>query len=299
MNKVRQRLITITIVIVLQNAGTFLTFAHEGYITTYNHHIIKGELEFMLMNDFTRPSGFKQKNDGHKNHLSQMVELEYAPSRQLAFEFMMEGFQDIGTGEKKFTGFRYEMRTDPFKGKVPLNPTFYMEYEDLHVKTRYKMEVSGWIDPPYLERPDNSNRERILESRLILSHDFNFWNVAFNWINESDLKSGEIAFGYSFGFLYHLFQHTQKEHSHHGDHSEHGVNHTHQKLLVPVSLSFEFIGALGDTREFALSPYRQEHYFQPSIMLHIGGTSMVSIGAGLGLTKTSDNIIRLCWGRMF
>lgn len=44
--------------------------------------------------------------------------------------------------------------------------------EDLDPDTRYKMEVSGWVLPPYEEEEVEVHRERILESRLILSHEF-------------------------------------------------------------------------------------------------------------------------------
>lgn len=170
--------------------GTSWVFAHEGYFTTYNHHIEAGELEVMLMSDFTQPSDPKRENDGHGDYFSQMLELEYAPTDQLAFEFMMEGYEDIENDQTKFTGFRYEGRYRLFQEEVPLNPMLYLEYEDLHLATRYKMEVSGWVEPPYEEDDEEPDRERILESRLILSQDIGPWNLAFNWINESDLTPG-------------------------------------------------------------------------------------------------------------
>lgn len=289
MKNLKQIFVILTAVLLL-SLGISLALAHEGYITTYNHHIVPGELELMLMNDFTSPSDLKRENDGHEEYFSQMLELEYAPTSQFAFEFMAEAFEDIGTGEKKFTGFRYETRYRPFKEEVPLNPTLYLEYEDLHIQTRYKMEVSGWVDPPYEEEGEEPDRERILESRLILSQDFGSLNLAFNWINESDLNSGETAFGYSFGFLYRLSQHLEEGHAHHAENA---------KIIRPASLAFEFLGALGDTKKFGIQPSRQEHYFQPSIMFHIGKNSMLTIGFGIGLTKASDNIIRTSLGWMF
>lgn len=282
------QILTISAGILLQCFG--ISFAHEGYITTYNHHIMPGELELMLMNDFTSPSDHKRENDGQKDYFSQMLELEYAPTSQLAFEFMAEAFEDIGTGESKFTGFRYETRYRLFKKEITLSPTLYLEYEDLDPKTRYKMEVSGWVDPPYEEEGEEPDRERILESRLILSQDFGPLNLAFNWINESDLNSGETAFGYSFGFLYRLPQNLKEGHAHHAEVA---------KFIRPASLAFEFLGALGDTKKFDIQPSRQEHYFQPSMMFHVGKNSMFTVGFGIGLTKASDNIIRTSWGWMF
>lgn len=290
MKNLKRELIMSAVILLMHNFGTITVLAHEGYITTYNHHIYKGEFEVMLMNDFTSPSGPKRRNDGHENYFSQMLEIEYAPTSQLAFEFMAEAFEDIGTGDSRFTGFRYEARYRLFEEEVPLNPVLYVEYEDLHVATRYKMEVSGWVEPPFEEEEGDSDRESILESRLILSEDFGRWNVAFNWINESDLNAGEAAFGYSLGALYRLPQHSEEGHAHHTGNT---------KFMRPTTLAFELFGALGDTNKFDLRPSRQEHYFQPSVMFHVGENSMFSIGAGIGLTHASDNMIRLMYGWMF
>ncbi len=289
MKNLKRELIISAVILLMHTFGTISALAHEGYITTYNHHIYKGEFEVMLMNDFTSPSGPKRRNDGHENYFSQMLEIEYAPTSQLAFEFMAEAFEDIGTGDARFTGFRYETRYRLFKEEVPLNPVLYVEYEDLHVATRYKMEVSGWVEPPFKEEEGDSDRESILESRLILSEDFGRWNVAFNWINESDLNAGEAAFGYSLGFLYRLPQHSEEGHAHHAKSAK----------FMPTTLAFEFFGALGDTNKFDLRPSRQEHYFQPSVMFHVGENSMFSIGAGIGLSHASDNMLRLMYGWMF
>lgn len=289
MKEFNRKLFVLAAILLMYGFGAISAFAHEGYITTYNHHIYKGEFEVMLMNDFTSPSSPKRRNDGHENYFSQMIEVEYAPTSQLAFEFMAEAFEDIGTGDARFTGFRYETRYRLFKDEVPLNPVLYVEYEDLHVATRYKMEVSGWVEPPFEEEEGDSDRESILESRLILSEDFGRWNVAFNWINESDLNAGETAFGYSLGFLYRLPQHIEEGHAHHAKSAK----------FTPATLAFEFFGALGDTNKFDLRPSRQEHYFQPSVMFHVGKNSMLSTGVAIGLTNASDNIIRLMYGWMF
>ncbi len=301
MKRLKWALVVLTILLPIQNLDLFLALADEGYITTYDHHIMPGELELMIMNDFTAPSNIKRDKDGHGNYFSQMLELEYAPTSQLAFEFMAEGFEDVENGEGKFTGFRYEARYKLFKDEVPLNPVAYVEYEDLHLKTRYKMEVSGWVDPPYDEEGDQPDRERILESRLILSQDIGAWNIAFNWINESDLNSGVTAFGYSLGLLCRVPQFlAQMGYGHPGHvHKKDSNAHLHQKFIEPTAFSFELFGALGDTKSFGLQPSRQEHYFQPSIMFHVGKNTMVNIGIGIGLTKASDNMVRTSLGWMF
>lgn len=252
----------------------------NGFFVTYNSEIEKGELELMLMNDITAPSHFR-RDEGFGTYMSHMIELEYGITSQLATEFMMEWFEDFETGDAAFTGFRWENRYRLFKNDVPLNPMVYVEYEDLDPRTRYKMEVSGWIDPPYAESAEEPDRERILETRLVLSQDVGPVNLAFNWINETDLASGDTAFGYALGAMWML----------HGEHEEH-----HGK---GVGLGLEMYGALGDTKSFGLNPKRQEHYLGPIIMYHINKHWMTHAQLAIGLSKASDNLVRVNFGYEF
>lgn len=265
------------------------------YSTAYTSHIEEGEIELMLMADFTIPSRVRRE-EGQRNYFSQMLELEYAPTSQLAFEFMMEGFEEVDTADVRFTGFRYEGRYRLFDEKVPLNPMIYAEYEDLDADTRYKMEVSGWVEPPYEEDGDEPERESILESRLVLSEDFGPWNAAFNWITESDLKSGTTAFGYALGFAY-VFPGHGADHAH-ADEGKACEPTDPDDFLRVATVGVELFGGLGDTRRFDVDPSRQEHYLQPSVMLHAGDL-MVSFGVAFGLTRDSDDIIRIGVGWEF
>ncbi|MBI5399653.1 hypothetical protein HZB07_03455 [Candidatus Saganbacteria bacterium] len=266
--------------------------ADTGYLTTYSHHIYKGELEMMIMTDLTSPSKINHEEGGQGQYLSQMIELEYAPTDRLALEFMAEGFRDLETGVGRFTGYRYEARFNPFVQKLPLNPTLYVEFEDLDPATRYKMEVSGWVVPPYVEAAGSEEgREKIVETRLILSNDFGPWNCSFNWINETDLRNGVTAFGYATGILYTLENKSEDQMEHHG----HSMAKT-GGFFAPISMGLELVGALGDTKSFGLVTPRQQHYLQPSIMLQAGENAMLSAGFMIGLTEVSDDIVRLNWG---
>jgi hypothetical protein len=288
----------ITMCLVLGNLLVPLAFGgSDGYFTTYNHHIEKGELEFMLMNDYTSPSKHKQ-DEGEGNYFSHMAEIEYGIMEQWSTEFMVEWFEDIEHGVSEFTGFRWENRYRIFEQEVFLNPTLYVEYDDLDPATRYKMEVSGWVIPPYEESESEPDRERILESRLILSQDFGRMNAAFNLINESDLDSGVTAFGYSLGvmsMLHHEDEEGGTEHHHEGSHSASHHGEEHGK----VGLGIELFGALGDTKEFDLRPSRQEHYLGPILVYHITPNLMAHTQLAIGLSDASDNLVRLNFGYEF
>jgi hypothetical protein len=175
---------------------------NNGWFTTYNSKIEDGEFELMYMQDFTQPSEAHRLGAGHGDYFSEMLELEYELYNRYATEFMIEGFHDIEHGTGKFTGFRWENRLRLFERDVPMNPLVYAEFEDLHIQTRYKMEVSGWVVPPYVETGAEPDRERVLETRVVFSQDVGPVNLAVNWINESDLTAGGTAFGYALGIMW-------------------------------------------------------------------------------------------------
>ena len=333
MMNMMKRWLVVPAVLLIVGAGGEAWGGNNGYFVTYNSDIEKGEIELMLMNDVTAPSQFKREDDGFGNYLSHMVELEYAPFNQFATEFMVEWFEDLETGSKKFTGFRWENRYRIFKKPVPLNPMAYVEYEDLDPATRYKMEVSGWVRPPYVETEEEPDRERILESRVVLSEDFGPVNVAFNWINETDLASGHTAFGYSLGAMWMSHQHGEHEESESTASVSDEVRYTcpmHPVVrsgkpgkcpkcgmtLTPDSHSnsssrekeehkkgigagVELYGALGDSKSFGIEPSRQEHYLGPIFMYHIDEHWMFHTQLAIGLSKASDNLVRLNFGYEF
>lgn len=291
------------------------TLGQEGYFTTYGHEVEKGEIEFMLMIDHTSPSKVDQE-EGQRNFLSQMPKIGFNPTNQLEVELMVESFQEFGTGITKFTGFRFETRYRLFKKEVFLNPTIYFEFEDLDPETRFKMETSGWVISPYKMEPEGKpEREKILESRLILSQNIGNWNVAFNWLNETDTRTGATPFGYALGAMYKLTPHTEHEASVYscpmhpdvvsdksGECSKCGMQLTGKgakQKVVASRLTFEFMGGLGDDKQLGIIPWRQEHYFQPGIMLHLPSGFMFSTGFAIGLTDASDDIVRIMLMKMF
>ena len=270
---------------------------NNGYFTTYSSAIEKGEIELMFMNDLTSPSQFKHEEDGRGDYFSHMIELEYGITEKLASEFMVEWFEDLKTSEKKFTGFRWESRYRLFKEKVPINPMIYVEYDDLDLATRYKMEVSGWVDPPYVEDGPEPDRERIIESRLIISEDAGPLNLAFNWINETDISGGGTAYGYSAGLMWMIHKNgdTSSEMNssmaHEHEHSDAGAG--------MVGIGIELYGALGDSRVFGFDLPRQEHYLAPIFMHHINSHWMFHSQLAIGLSKAGDNLVRLNFGYEF
>jgi len=262
-----------------------------GYFTAYDHRIERGEFELMLMNDATVPSR-ANRAEGQHNYLSQMVELEYGVTEQFATELMLESFVDA-EGLARFTGVRWENRYRLFKRETALNPVLYMEYEHLDLATRYKMEVSGWVHPPYREAAESEQKdERIMETRLILSHDLGQTNLTVNWINETDLRTGRTDFGHALGVMHHRGgeSHHHGGAHHHADTAGDGERHTPRSPWL-AGYGVELLGALGDDRRLAFSPSDQQHYLQPLALFHLGGSVMVHTGVAIGLSKASDRVL--------
>lgn len=261
------------------------------FFVTYTHEIEHGETEVMLMTDLTRPA---ERSDSMGTYASQMLELEHGITRQWAAELMLEGYYDATHGAGRFTGFRVETRYRLFPEKNRgVNPTLYVECEHLHPATRYKMELSGREDGVGEPQAVNENAwERILETRLVLSRDLGPYNVAFNWINETDLRggaSGFTDFGYAVGVRRALGEHV---HGGHEPEAQGGDGAEKAGGWKPAAVGLEVYGGLGNSRAFG-GPFRaQQHYLQPVVAFHPGRTLMIHIGLAVGLTGPSDLLLR-------
>jgi len=261
------------------------SFAGNGAnFVLYDHHTAEaGEMEVMLMNDLG------QEPDGTR-YAAQMVEFEVGITDRWTAEFMAEGQSTSGEGGYHVTGFRLESRHRLFEYGTFLNPGIYFEYESLGEDTKYLMEVSGREDSTEGER--SRPRERVLETRLILGHDITErFDVALNWINESDLDTGVTAFGYAIGMNYGLSRAGAKA----GDHMGEGGGHHPE-----VKLGLELFGALGDSdRGITADSEVTQHYLSPNVMFHLTDTLMVKLGAAVGLTNVSQDIFRTAIGYEF
>jgi hypothetical protein len=83
-----------------------------------------------------------------------------------------------------------------------------VEYENLHPNHKYLLDVTGRTDTP--EGPESWEHE--IESKLIIGHDItNKLDVAFNWINETNVDTGHWEFGYALGFNYAIIGEADQE----------------------------------------------------------------------------------------
>ncbi len=218
-------------------------------------------MEIMAMQDLgSEPDG--------KSYTAQMIEFELGITDRWTSEFMVES-QESGTNAYLFTGFRLENRYRFFEYGTFLNPVIYVEYEDLSEKTKYMMEVSGREDAT--EHIRARPRERVMETRLILGQDISEQvDLAFNWLNESDLDTGVTSFGYAVGIGY-----------------KPGFTGRNTKL------SLELYGGLGNSEDGVTADGAvTQHYLAPNFLIPFGRW-MVKFGGAIGLTNVSDDLVRL------
>lgn len=260
------------------------------FFVLYDHKTHEqGEVEVMPMFDIaSEPDG--------EMFLAYMVEVDVGLAERLQLDLMAEGHASEIEGYRA-TGFRVEARYRLFE-KIPLNPVVYVEYEDLDVRTRYQMEVSG----RHVEEEEElagRPRERVLETRIILSDEVGPVRLSLNWINESSLMEGMTAFGYALGGSVAIVRRGD-EHAEHGGHAGHdGVPAAHAGGHAGTRVGIELYGGLGDTESFGPDPDTREHYASINLMRHFSGGWMVKIAGSVGLTEVSRDLFRVGVGYEF
>jgi hypothetical protein len=171
-------------------------FAQESpYFITYDHHLEEpGSLE-ISPNVVVGPS--KQTNA----FVGSSLELGYGAKAWWTTEFYLEG-QSTSRDSTLFTGFRSEHRFRVLPREHRINPVLYLEFEDINGANKTLKEVVGFDSKDDQAVPNaeaRQERKREIETKLILSSDFNGWNLSENLIVEKNLHEGTWEFGYAAG----------------------------------------------------------------------------------------------------
>jgi len=141
----------------------------------------------------------------------------------------------------EFGGVRFENRLRLFNYGHFLNPVLYIEYEYLKPAHRYIRAATGRTDEHEEEGEEKAEHE--IETKLILGHDFSDrFNVAFNWINETNLESGKWEFGYATGLNYTFYEAEGGGEGHEG-----GGFRSKSWDVEELTLGLELYGGLGDS----------------------------------------------------
>jgi hypothetical protein len=232
------------------------------------------------------------------------MEFEHGVTSYWTTAFYLEG-DHIEGEEYEFGGWRFENRLRLFEDATIFNPVLYAEYESLRSAHRYLLTVTGRTDAAEEEEEGESvNREEAeeetehaLETRLILGHDFSDrFNVAFNWINETNVNSGRWEFGYAAGLNYVFYEAGKLEAEKAPDFAPPGGWD-----LEKLTLGVELYGGLGDSLlGLTIDPGKTEQYLGINLQGEWENHMHVGIGGAFGLTDDSENaILRLTAGYEF
>jgi hypothetical protein len=276
--------VTICCIVGVMLCGSPALAGNEANFVLYDHHTEKqGTREINVLTDFSGGA------PDEPSYAAQLIEIEAAITDQWMAALYFEG-DKIDGSEEAFGGWRLESRYRLFPYGVFLNPVLYVEYGDLQSAHRYLLEVVGRNDAPEGE----AGRE--LESRLILGQDLgeNF-DVAFNWINDVNLSSGNWEFGYAMGLNYTVFVRPDASAGGHGGFAADNWE------LKEVKLGAELYGGLGDSDlGLTLDPQLTQHYAGLNLRGEFENGLHAQVGAAVGLTDDSERaLVRLMFGYEF
>jgi hypothetical protein len=168
------------------------------YFVTYSQVLEEpGNLEIALKSLAAAP---KDANAFY----SPTLELEYGATPWWTTEVYLQG-QSTANDSTIFTGFRWENRFRLIPRELPVNPLFYIEYEDKNAGDKSLLEVMGHdsiSDLQITNAQGHREVEREVEMKLLLSSYVKSWNISENFIAEKNVKPGNgepWEFGYALG----------------------------------------------------------------------------------------------------
>lgn len=168
-------------------------FAQETYFVTYSHQLEEpGDLEIE-----TKTLGGSPK--GGNAFVATATEFEYGVKGWWTTELYLDGQGTVGESTL-FTGWRWENRFRPLLREHWINPVLYVEFEDTNSADKTLLEVEGHDGiTDFQGRNNRSEREREMETKLILSSNFKGWNISENTIFTKNLSNDPWEFGYALG----------------------------------------------------------------------------------------------------
>ena len=259
------------------------TMNMDPYFTAINYPVPRDTMMVMLLSDF-------QSARTGNNFFTGMAMVQYGVTSRWTVGFMAEGQKIFGL-PTTYGGFRINSYFRLFPHDHLLNFTLYGEYEGLNGAALYKMEVAGFggedLDEPLA--PARRTPVRTFEQRAIMYHDWGRVNLTFNFISETDLKSGENDFGYAWGvFRQPAFMAMETDKDMAGIAGVPKKKEPSRLSLQRLGYGVEMIGALGNTHHFGFDWQRQQHYVGPVFSYSVSKRWTVHVEPAFGLSDVSD-----------
>lgn len=248
-----------------------LAAQERATFVTYTHHMEEpGSLEVELAPVFaTQRSG--------QDFAAAALELEYGAAGWWTTELYLAG-QTTRREGTVFTGVRWENRFRLLLDEHHLNPVLYVEYEDLNGADKAMLDIVGHdVEGDHAEpiAEARRERERELETKLILSGQLGDWNIAFNAIGAKNLAGEPWEFGYALGGSRPLAEAARPDRC--------------SWCAENFSAGLELYGGLGDAERFGLAD--TSHYLAPVIAWSTPSGWTVRLSPGFGLNRDSHRIV--------
>ncbi len=159
-------------------------WAGEGtFFVTYSHQMEEpGNLELTTKNLTAKP-------DGANRFLGSALEFEYGVKGWWTTEVYLDG-QTTAGDSTLFTGYRWENRFRLLPREHWINPVLYVEFENINGADKTLLEVVGNDGIEDLIGPNaeaRGEKQREIETKLILGSYYKGWTVAENFIAEKNL----------------------------------------------------------------------------------------------------------------
>jgi len=160
---------------------------------TYTHQMEEpGNLEIDTKGVIAKP-------DGGNRFLGSAMEFEYGTTGWWTTEFYLDG-QATVSDSTVFTGFRLENRFRVLPREHWINPVLYVEFEDINAADKSLLEVVGHDgNDDFLgsNADARQEKEREIETKLILGSYIKGWTIAENFIVEKNIRHEPWEFGYA------------------------------------------------------------------------------------------------------
>ena len=200
-----------------------------------------------------------------------LLSFEYGVRKWWTTEIYLDG-QHTNHEGSFFTGFRFENRFRPFLESHRVNPVLYVEYDHLNGADKTLKEIVGFDGKEELSVPSREarqEREREIETKLILSSDIGQWNLAENFIGEKNLNEGRWEFGYAVGLSRPLGTNAGR------------CTFCAARLVAGV----ELYGGLGTWGKFTFRGTSQ--YIAPVLLWNLPSETVIRVSPGWGFTDQS------------
>jgi hypothetical protein len=251
--------------------GTCCRAGEGPFFVTYTHQMEEpGNLEFSAKSATGNPQ--------HGNpFVATAAEFEYGMTAWWTGEWYLDG-QATGSEGALFTGFRWENRFRLLWREHWINPVLYLEFEDINAADKTALEVVGHDSVEDLTAPNQVARrekQREMETKLILGSYYRGWTIAENFIAEKNLAHAPYEFGYAAGISRPLAQAARPE----------ACNFCRENFQAGA----EVYGGLGTWGGFGLRD--TSHYVGPTVSWTLASGTAFQVSPSFGVTGSSARIL--------